>query len=128
MKNLRFQRKSGRVKTIQPAKRIPKSEKQKLKLRGNQNKQKALLFFTPSQLDKVPLLLFKLTLDAFILSNTSITEIVLNNPGISPTEVMKKLGESWKDLSESEKYEYETMAADDKIRYHQEVCNFARTL
>lgn len=42
-------------------------------------------------------------------------------PGMPPTEVMKKMGEEWKKLSEKEKQVWSKNAVQDKKRYDQEM-------
>jgi len=40
--------------------------------------------------------------------------------GLEPKDVMKKLGDEWKKLSDKEKAKYEKMAKEDKERYDKE--------
>jgi structure-specific recognition protein 1 len=48
------------------------------------------------------------------------SKIVKDNPGVKPTDVMKLLGNLWKDISEDQKKKYEELAAKDKDRYQKE--------
>lgn len=42
------------------------------------------------------------------------------NPGLAPKEVMSKLGEKWRELSEDDKKVYQAQADADKLRYQRE--------
>jgi len=44
----------------------------------------------------------------------------LTKQGLSATDIMKKIGEQWKALSEKQKEKYEKMAKDDKARFEKE--------
>jgi len=43
------------------------------------------------------------------------------NPGLKLTELLKLLGQNWKELSESDKQKYQDMATKDKDRYQDEM-------
>lgn len=48
-------------------------------------------------------------------------EIVKNNPKLSVTEIMSKLGKTWKELKDEQKKKYEALATEDKKRYEREM-------
>ena len=51
-------------------------------------------------------------------------EVVENNPGKQPKEIMKILGDKWKALSSGDKEEFVELANKDKERYKQEMKAF----
>lgn len=53
--------------------------------------------------------------------NAKREQIKNDNPGIKVTEVAKKGGEMWRELSSEDKLEYENMAKKDKDRYTDEM-------
>lgn len=45
----------------------------------------------------------------------------LAKQNLSATEMMKKIGGDWKELTDKQKEKYEKMAKDDKVRYEKEL-------
>ena len=58
----------------------------------------------------------------FTMSTRSV--IAQANPDMKPAEVMKAMGEQWKDLDEKAKGKFVKMAEEDKIRYKNECDSF----
>ena len=56
----------------------------------------------------------------FAFTNAIRGEIKEANPGIGITDIAKKIGEKWKELSDEEKQKYSDLAAADKERYEKE--------
>lgn len=48
-------------------------------------------------------------------------KVVKDNPEAKPKDVMKLLGDLWKDIKEDQKKKYEDLAAKDKERYQKEL-------
>lgn len=52
-----------------------------------------------------------------IFSNEQRASVVANNPGIKPKEVMSRLGQMWRDMSDAEKAPYKQQAEGGKAQY-----------
>ena len=67
----------------------------------------------------------KKALSVFMCYSNSVRDKVkADNPGIAFTEVAKKIGEMWKELSDADKAPYEAMANADKERYAKEMAAY----
>ncbi|WPT14159.1 FACT complex subunit SSRP1 [Picochlorum sp. SENEW3] len=67
----------------------------------------------------------KKALSAFMCFSNSVREKVKeDNPGIAFTDVAKRIGEMWKELSDADKAPYEAMANEDKERYAKEMAAY----
>ena len=67
----------------------------------------------------------KKALSAFMCFSNSVRDKVKeDNPGIAFTDVAKRIGEMWKELSDADKAPYEAMANEDKERYAKEMAAY----
>ena len=53
--------------------------------------------------------------------NDARAEVKKENPEMKSTDIVKKMGEMWKEISSKKKTEYQEMASDDKKRYAEEI-------
>ena len=51
-------------------------------------------------------------------------EVVKADPSLSATEIVSRLGELWRELSDEDKEEYQEKAVADKERYAEEMANY----
>ena len=56
----------------------------------------------------------------FLFIKTERTKIQAENPSASVTDITKMCGQRWREIDATGKQEYETQAADDKLRYAKE--------